>query len=153
MVRNRRKLMGIIAAVLCLTLLVPSNVFAAQQEVTAMPLASSYIASCSVGLSALGSGDIAINCVVGGVGTMGYIGVKNIVLYESTDDYNYFAAEVFEYDDYPNMMGTGKASHSSRVTFDGTVGYYYQAMLNIYAGSSLTTGDTITVWTEVKKAT
>ena len=75
---------------------------------------------------------------------MDELGVKKITVQRSSDGENWTSMKTFEKEDYPNMICTNTVSHSGCVTYWGTPGYYYRALVCYYAkdGSNIGQYDT-----------
>lgn len=75
---------------------------------------------------------------------MDELGVCSITVQRSSDGENWTSMKTFEKEDYSNMICTGTVSHSGCVTYWGTPGYYYRALVSYYAkdGSNIGIYDT-----------
>lgn len=149
--KNNRIFFKIIAVVLSIVLVLPLNTLAAQPE-TVMPCASAYIERYSGFISPQGDGKIKIHFSITGTDRMDDIGVTSIVLYESEDNYDWFAVKTYYSSSYSNLMGSNTASHASSVTYQGTAGYYYEAHI-CFSASDETGGDSCQIYTIIVKAT
>ena len=69
-------------------------------------------------------------------GDMKQVGASKIVLYESSDGELFSRVDTFKYEDYPAMMGSGWDHYAVVLTYDGTPGYAYYAIVYCYAGNS-----------------
>ena len=78
------------------------------------------------------------------VRSMDELGVKTITVQRSSDGVNWTSMKTFEKEDYSNMICTNTAGHSGCVTYWGTPGYYYRALVCYYAkdGSNIGEYDT-----------
>lgn len=114
---------------------------------------SAYLSMYSAGCNPRSGGEIAIWVdVTGTKPKMDRIGADKIYLYESTDGTNFTRVKIFKSTDYPNMMvSNANDYYKTAVTYQGTPGYYYCAVVYVYAeydGGS----DTKTYETSIKQA-
>lgn len=151
--KTRVKSCLIRALLICLamSLLVPSYAYAATAD-TAQPYASNYLDMYNTYICAMGNGDLQIWYTVIGDTTMDEIGVLSIKLYESSDQTNWTRVKTYSHENYSSMLAENDWSHSSYVSYDGTVGKYYKAYVCIWAGKN-GAGDTRYMWTSVERAT
>ena len=141
----------IIVAVLCVVLILPINTLAVQPEIV-MPCASSYIGRYDGYISPQGNGKVKIIFSITGTGTMDDLGITSITLYESEDNYDWFAVKTYYSSSYSNLMGSNVGYHGSSVTYQGKAGCYYEAHICYYAGDE-TGGDTRQIYTTIVRAT
>lgn len=131
MKRTIRSISGLLAVVILSLnmLMLPSS---AQKIV---PYSSEYINSYLAYLTARGGGKVEVGVVVMGVTTMDEIGAELIDIYESTDDGDTWHW-VYTYTNilYPEMMGSGNFYNDTPVTYPGTAGNQYYAVVTVYAG-------------------
>ena len=73
---------------------------------------------------------------VDGVRRMTQIGASTIFLYESQNGVDFTRIKTYNYEDYPEMMGSGKHFYEDVVTYNGVAGRYYYAIAFCYAGDS-----------------
>lgn len=151
MKRSNKRFLRIIAAVLSIVLVLPIHTLAAQPEAI-MPCASAYIERYSGYISPRGNGEIKIFFSITGTDRMDNLGVTSIVLYESEDNYDWFAVKTYYSSSYSNLMGSNVGNHNSHVTYQGTAGYYYEAHI-CFSASDETGGDTCQIYTTIVKAT
>ena len=118
----------------CLTLCMMMGILTT--FVAASETSSAYLDGYRAGLTAKSGGKIAITVDVSGVGSMTEIGASKIYLYESTDGSLFSRIETFESDDYPKMLGAGTWYYDTPITYDGTAGNYYYAIVYCYAANS-----------------
>ena len=144
-------LFSLIAIVLVLSVVMPIPAFAALPD-TVQPLASDYLVSYTSYIGPVGSGMVQIWFRVTGTDYMADIGTLSIMLYESTDNANWYWVDTFLYEDYSNMLSHDDAHHMSYVEYQGVAGRYYKAYVCIWAGDE-TTGDARYMWTPVEQAT
>ena len=134
-----RKISKILSFMLVFTMLLSVAGF------TAAARASAQLSSYSANLFDVGNGDIDIEFTVTGMGTMDELGVKTIKVYKS----NGTLVKTFSYTSYDEMMGYDTGRHSGVVTYSGTEGQKYYAVVTFYgknsAGSDSRTYTTSTV--------
>ena len=102
---------------------------------------SDYLDSYVAGVTAEGNGKIIVSAQVDAIINATEIGVSDVYIYESTNDIDYTCVEEYHYEDYPDMMGSGRHFHRDVVFHEGTPGKYYYAAVYVYVGNS-TGGDT-----------
>lgn len=137
-----KKVTRIAALVLALAMVLSVGVFASQQE-------SKYISATWAIATAVGNGKIDIDFSIDGTGTMNSIGATTIQVYKGDGT----PVKTFSYTDdgCEDMMATKTYTHSSYVTFQGTPGINYYAVVTMYAGNS-TGHDTSSYTTRTVKA-
>lgn len=64
------------------------------------------------------------------------IGASTIYIYESTDNKSFTRVATYNYEDYPELMGSGTFYCEDAVTYYGTPGNYYRASVYCYAANS-----------------
>ena len=80
-------------------------------------------------------------------GMMDELGVKKITVERSTDEVNWSNAGTFNMADYSQMVDRdGAIAHTGYVPYTCTTGYYYRAIVELYAKDGNSTA-TMTVWT------
>ena len=139
-----------IVAVLLVFALLPINGFAAVPE-TVAPQASAYLTSYTTYICSIGSGVLQIWWRVTGTGRMENIGTLRILLYESTDNSNWYWVDTFLHEDYPHMLSHDDSHYMSFVDYQGVTGRYYKAYVTIWSGGD-TEGDARYMWTPVERA-
>lgn len=148
---SRNILLKGIAMILCIALITPMHILAAEVE-PVQPLASYYIDSYQGYIYPAGSGKVQVWFDVTGVHYMDEIGALSVWLYESKDNSTWSHVETFHYTDYSGMLGYDDVFHSGHVSYQGVKGRYYKAYVCIWAGKD-GGGDTRYLWTSSKKAT
>ena len=150
-IRKRTVLVKLVACILVVALMAPISVSAAVPE-TVMPMASDYLMSYTAYICAMGDGELEIWFEVTGTGYQEYLGVVSILLYESTDNVNWYWVESFFNEDYDSMLSTNDWQHVDYVEYQGVVGRYYKAYVGIWGGPD-PGGDSRYIWTPVERAT
>lgn len=152
LLQKRSCFMKAVVFILVLSMVTPVSVNAAMPE-TVMPLASHYLAAYSAYICAMGDGDLEIWFEITGTGTQEYLGVMSILLYESTDNINWYWVKSFLHEDYDQMLLTNAYFVMDHVDYDEAVpGRYYKAYVGIWGGPD-DTGDARYIWTPVERAT
>lgn len=121
-----KKLTRTIALVLVLAMVLGMGVFALQE-------ASQFISSTWAIATAMGDGKVDIDFSIDGTGTMNSIGATYIRVYKGDGTH----VKTFSYTDkgYEYLMATKTYTHDGYVTFQGTPGINYYAVVTMYAGN------------------
>lgn len=143
---KKRLFSGIIAIILLVACVFPSNALAVESR------ASDYLIAYTAYIYRAGWGKIQVWFEVDGTDDMDEIGALEIQIYESTDNENWYWVDTYMYPDYPDMLGYNDYSHVGHIEYNGTLGRYYKAYVCIWAGKN-GDGDTRYFWTSAKKAT
>lgn len=110
---------------------------------------SLYLSDYMAAVTPVANGKLVISVDVSARRNCTQLGSDDIYLYESTDGVTFHLVRHYEYQDYPNMMGSGLNYCRDAVTYQGTVGRYYFATVYVYAadasGSDRRLYDTSTV--------
>ena len=102
---------------------------------------SDYLDSYVCSVTPKGNGKIVVSATVSAIVNATQIGASDVYIYESSNNEDFTCVEEYHYEDYPNMMGTGRHFNRDVATYYGTPGKYYYAAVYVYAGDS-TGGDT-----------
>lgn len=145
MKRTAKRIVKVAALLLSLVLALPLQSQAALPE-TMEPQASQYISSAYGEVIANGNGKVGITFDIETTVLMKKLGVQTIVLYESTDNYNYFPVRVYYSSDYSGMMGSNSNWHSYSLTYSGVARRYYRASFVFYAETSSGVTNSTTEW-------
>ena len=141
-----KKLYRIVAFALVIVMSFSTVAFAAVLPPADDTQSSKYIASKRAAVTAMGGGTIRIDYSVSAYYSIDELGACQINLYKSTGQLmkTYYSSA------YASMMGYNCGTHSGYVTYPGTVGTGYYAIITFYAedGSvgeykSISTGTTI----------
>ena len=97
---------------------------------------SLYLDSYMAAVTPKANGKLVISVDVSARRWCTQLGSDDIYLYESTDGVHFTLVRHYEYQDYPDMMGSGLYYYDSPVTYQGTVGRYYTASVYIYAADA-----------------
>lgn len=140
-----KRLLGIILAV---------SVAASLLSVSASAVvvrSSDYLDAYACSVRALNNGKIEVCVSVDAIVNATEIGATEIYIYESFNGEDFTCVEVYDAEDYPEMLGSGWSYYYEPIIHQGTVGKYYYAAVYVYAGNS-TGGDTRAVNTNVVRA-
>ena len=102
---------------------------------------SDYLDSYVCSVTPKGNGKIVVSANVNAIINATQIGASDVYIYESSNNEDFTCVEEYHYEDYPNMMGSGRHFNRDVATYYGTPGKYYYAAVYVYAGDS-TGGDT-----------
>ena len=96
--------------------------------------ASLYIQKTSAYVDATGGGDIDVWFTVSATGIMTQVGAKAVRIYKSDGT----LVKTFKYTDtgYEYLMGYNTFRHSGCVSYEGTSGQSYYAIVSLYAENS-----------------
>ena len=97
---------------------------------------SAYLDSYRAFLTAKGSGKVSVTVDVRGTNYMTEIGAETIYIYESANNVDFTLVATYEAEDYPDMMGSGTLYYETPIIHRGTVGRYYIAVVDVYAGNA-----------------
>lgn len=97
---------------------------------------SAYLDSYGASVTAKPGKKLIVTVDVSGRGPMTQIGATTIYMYESSDNKTFTRVATYDYEDYPEMMGSGSFYCEDPVTYIGKVGYYYKASVYCYAANS-----------------
>lgn len=99
---------------------------------------SDYFMKYSVFLEEISGSKFEVWFDVTAVQSMNVLGVSEIKVQRSTDQVNWTTVKTYDKDDYSQMTDTSTIRHSGCVTYSYTSGYYYSAVIELYAkkGSS-----------------
>lgn len=113
---------------------VNTTVFASE---SISPKSSLYIIGSDAEIIPQSNGKLTISFWITGTNVMSEIGATSIDLYED-NGHSTSLIKTYRYTDlgYSHLMGTGKLSHRSEVTYNGTVGYRYYAEVHLTARDS-----------------
>lgn len=118
---------------------------------TIRPLASDYLYFYSAYIADKGNGKLNIHFSVNCSGEMSEIGASSITLMWSSNGTDWYTAKTFKPRDHSQMLSQNKISYMSSVTYSGTKGKYYKALVTFYAKNS-SGSDSISIWTSQIKA-
>lgn len=137
----KRAIALILSLAVCVTILCPAA--SAAQE------SNAFILSYSGGTYADGGGVVTVDFSLVGKGTLKNIGASSIYLYENGSLVLY-ASYLSSY--YSYIMGHNRANYAESVSYNGTAGRTYYAIITFYGGDG-TSYDTETYQTASVVAT
>lgn len=106
--------------------------------------ASAYISSYDSYLYKSAPNEIQVWFEVTGAGRVDELGVSEIkVQRSSTGSGGWVTMKTYYPDDYPEMISENDFYHNSYVTYTGTAGYYYRAIVTFYSKKGNGTGEMI----------
>ena len=140
-----KRLLGIILAVSVAASLLSVSASAAVVR------SSDYLDAYACSAHRENNGKIAVCISVDAIVNATEIGATEIYIYESINGEDFTCVEVYDAEDYPEMLGSGWHYYDTPIIHQGTVGKYYYATVYVYAGNS-TGGDTRTVNTNIVRA-
>ena len=114
----------IICVIFILAMCISSTALAAETK------ASDYIKSYSAATTTTGSSNVRIGFSITGKSIMDKIGVTTIYLYEKPQGSNSWTiVKVFTNADFPSLVAENTSSHSGNVSYSGTSGCQYYAVV------------------------
>lgn len=94
---------------------------------------SDFFSAYSANVTGKSGGKICVTVSVKANTWMDVLGVNSVTIYESKDNSSFYPVATYRAADYPEMLGSGVLFSKTVVTYSGTVGYYYQAKVAVYA--------------------
>lgn len=116
----------------------------AQAAETVTPRASNYFMSVSTYLWQTSGTTFQIWFDVTAVRGMDELGASKITVKRSSDNVNWETVKTFTKESYPQMIKEDTGVCASYVTYTGSTGYYYKALVTIYAKDG--NGSAIDAW-------
>lgn len=104
--------------------------------VPALARSSEYLDAYGATLTPKSGGKIVVTVDVEAVRKMDKVGASEINIYESTDGIRFDLVKTYTYGKYPAMMGSGLYYYEDPVTYNGTPGNQYFALVYCYAGDA-----------------
>ena len=123
------------ALLLALSAVFSSPALAASKGSDIVPHASYYLSSYDASCTSSGK-TISIHYDVTATGTMSNVGAISAFLYESSNGTNFTCVRSYYAAIEGNMLKQNAAFYGKTLTYSGTVGRYYYAIVNIYADNS-----------------
>lgn len=133
-----RRFISIICVILVAAMLLPTAAFAAE---SANARSSSYFWCSTFYLYKTSSTTFRVYYEVGATGIMQELGVNSIRVQRSSDGETWTTMKTYKKADYPEFICENTGSHSGYVTYTGTAGYYYRAVIVFYAKNSAGFGE------------
>ena len=100
---------------------------------TALARASEYFGCTAVYATALDDGEVLIEYDIDPTHRMLECGAKMIYIYEGYNNKNFKVVDSFHMDDYPDMIQHDTIIGDGEVTYPGTPGKDYYALVGLYA--------------------
>lgn len=110
-----------------------SGMAGAAYEEELMPYTNAYIESV-VAVASKSGDTMTVTFTVYGTGIMTYIGASSVKIYTSGDT----LVKTFWSSENSSMLGRNRSTHTSTVSYDGTDGTSYYAVVKFYATDSTT---------------
>ena len=104
------------------------------------PRTNSYISSGAATITDNGDGSVTVGFDVAGTGKMTKIGASYIYIKNSSNT----TVKTYSYPTYSSLQGSNRVSYGTTVTYNGTKGVTYHAVVVLYAANSSGSG-TLTV--------
>lgn len=132
-----KRFIRLISLTLALVMAMAFPAYAAEKAETR---ASVYFTRTSVYLYKLTANSIEIWFEAAGTGIMDEIGAYKVEVQQSTDSANWTTVKVYTKDRYTYMTDFNTGIHIDYVTYVGVRGYYYRAIITLYARDSSGSG-------------
>ena len=135
-----KKFMRNVCLILALSLILAVPAYA---DTTVEPRESAFFASYVTTLEKVTSTSFRIWFDVdSNAAMMDVLGVREIIVYRSSDQQSWVEVRTYEMIDYPEMIDTNSYSHVDYVTCNNALpGYYYTAYVTFYAENSRGIGE------------
>ena len=130
-----RRFVRYICIILVLASLITLPAFASEQR------SSDFFAASSVYLWKISDTQFEVWFDVTAVQSMDELGASEIKVQRSTDKENWTTMRTYSKANYSQMIDTHTATHADCVTYTYTSGYYYRAIVVLYAKNSSGTGE------------
>lgn len=105
------------------------------------PRASNFFGASSVYFWHVSGDNYQIWFDVTALSTMQKLGASKIKVQRSTDKVNWTTVKTYNMDDYSQMTTTNTGHYVNCVPYTATSGYYYRAVVTLYAKNSSGTGE------------
>lgn len=102
---------------------------------------SAYFMNFSVYLWEIEGSKFEVWFDITAVETMDELGTKTIKVQRSTDEENWTTVKTYQKADYPQMVDSNRLGYANCVTYSYTNGYYYRAVVVLYAKKGTGTGE------------
>lgn len=133
MKKHLMRILALCMAFLCVVSAERPAMAAVQPEEPGIePQSSMYLGHYTAYIRTNGS-KLTVYYNVVGTTTMDEIGAAKIVVYKSKDKSSWTSMRTYMYTEYSNLLGTNTIMYGSHVNYSGTTGYYYRAVVTIYA--------------------
>ena len=133
-----KRLSQILCMIMVFVTVLSTAAFAAE---TPAPRASNFFMSSSVYFWHVSGDNYQVWFDVTALSTMQKLGASKIKVQRSTDKVNWTTVKTYNMADYSQMIDTNVARHVDCVSYTATSGYYYRAVVTLYAKNSSGTGE------------
>lgn len=134
-----------VCMILVIAMLLPIAAFAAEER------SSNYFVKYSAFLWKTSSKEFEVWFDVTALGTMAELGARSISVDRSTDKVNWETMQTYKMEDYPEMTEENSLRYTNCVTYTYESGYYYSAVIELYAKKSDGTYGILTVTTAIRQ--
>ena len=128
-----KRFIRILSFVMAFALLLTTPAFAAE---TVTPRASNFFGYSSSYFDDVAGSRVDVWFDVTALGTMDELGASKIKVQRSTDLDNWTTVQTYYKADYSQMTDTNTVTHAACVPFYPSNGYYYRAVVTLYAKNS-----------------
>lgn len=97
------------------------------------PQASSHIKNYSATIKAVGNGKVSVTVIVQAVSSMTKIGATTIRIEQSINNSAWTSVKTYQSSSTTAMLSSGSSYSKTPVTYQGTKGYRYRAVVTCYA--------------------
>ena len=132
-----KRFINCICILLVCVMMFTTTAFAAE---TAESRASNFFTASSVYFWNTSGRNYQIWFDVTAVGTMTELGASEIQVQRSTDERNWTTVRTYYKENYSQMTDTNTGHHADCVSYTATSGYYYRAVVTLYARNSSGSG-------------
>lgn len=122
-----------LSLLLVMAMLLANTAFASE---TITPKASNYFAASSAFLERTTGSQFKVWFEITATEGMDVLGVSAIEVQRSSDLQNWTSVKTFQKQYYPELICANTSYHDGYVTYAGTSGYYYRALITFYAKNS-----------------
>jgi hypothetical protein len=133
-----KRLTQILCMIMVFVTVLSTAAFAAE---TPAPRASNFFMSSSVYFWHVSGDNYQIWFDVTALSTMQKLGASKIKVQRSTDKVNWTTVKTYDMADYSQMTTSNAVTYINCVPFTATSGYYYRAVVTLYAKNSSGTGE------------
>lgn len=105
--------------------------------------ASSFFGSSSVYLYQTSNTTFQAWFEVSALYPMDKVGASEIKIQKSSDNENWSTVKTCSMANYPNLIRENSGIHASYVSYTGTSGYYYRAVITLYAKDGTAIGEVV----------
>ena len=133
-----KRFIQIVSLLLVMAVFLTTPVFAAEAN---SQRASLFFTSGSAYFSNVSSEKVDVWFDVNATGMMTELGASKIKVQQSSDKVNWTTVQTYYKADYSQMTANGAFTYAASVPFYYTDGYYYRAVVTLYARNSSGTGE------------